>query len=161
MNLEDEIKPYRRTLIGHGALLIFCGGVIGFGFLFFLMGHISLWPIPGAINFQMPGNYIAWRMAHLEAILNGSILWLLAAILPLLPFSAKGLRRITYGMITVAWTFVLASTIKPLFRNSRGLEASHLLSNNVVFGLFYVGVVLVMGIMAIIAVKSLRGARSL
>ncbi len=157
MTSEGQLRSCQRTLIGHGALLIFAGGVIGFGFLFFIVGYISLWPIPGEIHYQMPGNYTAWVMAHLEALINGMLMWLLAAILPLLPFSAKGLKRSVYGMITVAWTFVIASTIKPFFANSRGLVPSNLLSNNIVFGLFYVGVVLVMVIMAVIAVKSLRG----
>lgn len=157
MSFEDEIKPLRRLLIGHGALLIFAGGVIGFGFLFFIMGHIALWPIPGEINFQMPGNYTDWVMAHLEAIINGAIIWLMAAILPLLPFTMTGLRRAAHGMLVVAWTFVIASTIKPFFPDSRGLEASSLLSNNIVFGLFYVGVAVVMVLMAVIAWKSLRG----
>lgn len=157
MSAEYEIKSLSRRLIGHGALLIFSGGVIGFGFLFFIMGHIALWPIPGEIQFQIPGDYTAWQMAHLEAIINGAIIWLMAAILPLLPFTITGLRRTANGMLVVAWTFVIASTIKPFFANSRGLEASGLLSNNIVFGLFYVGVALVMVLMAVIAWKSLRG----
>lgn len=161
MNLKNELKPLRRKLIGHGALLIFAGGILGFGFLFFLLGHITVWPIPGELQFQMPGKYDAWRMAHMEAIVNGALIWLLAAVLPLLPFSSlRGLRLTSYAMVIVAWTFVIASTIKLFFANSRGLEATGLLSNNIVFGLFYVGVALVMIVMATIAWKSLRGEKS-
>lgn len=151
--------PNQRLLIGHGALLIFCGGVLGFGFLFFLMGEISLWPIPGVIEYQLPGTYDAWRMAHMEAIVNGMLLWLSAAVIPLMPFSAKGLKRLTYSMIVVTWTIVIASALDPLFENSRGLMAGGSLTNNIAFGLFYIGVVLVMVVMAVIAVKSLRSAK--
>lgn len=158
MNAQDPLHSLRRLLIGHGALLIFAAGVIGFGFLFFLIGAVKLWPIPGVLEFQMPGSYDDWRMAHMEAVINGALLWLMAAVLPLLPFSAVGQRRATLGMIVVAWTFVIASAMKPLFPASRGLAASGLLSNNIVFGLFYVGVLLVMGIMAMIAYRALRGA---
>ena len=42
----SETKGIQRMLIGHGALLLFVAGVLGFGFLFFLMGRIALWPIP-------------------------------------------------------------------------------------------------------------------
>jgi len=156
--MNDELKRLRQLLIGHGALLIFCAGVVGFGFLFFLIGQVRLWPIPGVIDYKMPGTYDDWRMAHMEAVVNGAILWIIAAILPLLPFSMAGLRRATYGMIVVAWTFVIASIMKPLFPNSRGIAASDLVSNNIVFGLFYVGVLLVMAIMLLIAYRSFRGS---
>lgn len=160
MSSHDELKPYRQQLIGHGALMIFCAGVIGFGFLFFLIGSIKLWPIPGELDIKLPGSYDDWRMAHMEAVVNGTIMWIMAAILPLLPFSPTGQRRAAYGMIVVAWTFIIASAMKPLFPNSRGLAASDLASNNIVFGLFYVGVVLVMLIMGLIAYRSLRGDKA-
>ncbi len=158
MTTKDDLLPIRRLLIGHGALLIFVGGVIGFGFLFFLMEEISLWPIPGKIDVQLPGTYDAWRMAHMEAIVNGALLWVAAAIIAFLPFAEKGMKRVAYSMSTVAWTFVIASAFDPLFPNSRGLAISDSLSNNIPFFLFYVGVVLVMGLMAVIAVKSLRNS---
>lgn len=155
MSSKQKTKGLQRLLVGHGALLIFAGGLIGFAYTFFLMGHIAVWPIPIDIHFQMPGDVHDWHMAHMEALLNGMVVWLLAAILPLLPFALRGLRGITYGILIVAWTFVIASTIKIFFPNSQGLEASHLLSNNIVFALFLVGVVIVMVVMAVIAWKSL------
>ena len=155
MMSSDPHKPLRRLLIGHGALLIFCGGVLGFGFLFFLMGEISLWPIPGRIDYQMPGTYDAWRMAHMEAIVNGAIIWIVAGILPLMPFGPTGMRRLVYGMLIVAWTIVIASAFDPVFPDSRGLMATRSLTNNIAFGLFYIGVVLVMVIMAVVAYKAL------
>lgn len=160
MMMETQLNPLRRTLIGHGALLIFAGGAIGFAFLFFILGELRLWPIPGVIEYQLPGSERAWRMAHLEAIINGALVWLVAAILPMLPFSVVGARRVVYGLLIVAWTFVIASTIAALFPDSRGLAASATLTNNIVFGLFYVGVALVMAIMAAIAWRSLRGEPS-
>jgi hypothetical protein len=155
MNQALELKSLRRLLIGHGALMIFVGGVIGFGFLFFLMGEISLWPIPGKIDYQLPGTYDAWRMAHMEAIVNGAILWIGAAILQYLPFTLVGVRRIVYGMLVIAWTIVIASGLDPLFPDSRGLAVSDSLTNNIAFGLFYIGVGGVMILMAVIAYKAL------
>lgn len=152
----ETLKHLRRLLIGHGALLVFAGGVVGFGFLFFLIGKIALWPIPGEIEYQMPGTYDGWRMAHLEGILNGVFLWLAAAVLPYLPFGETGVKRTTYSLIIVGWTFIIASTIDPLFLNSRGLEFGGPASNLVAFFLFYIGVVAVMVLMPIIAFKSLR-----
>lgn len=155
----EDLKPLRRLMIGHGALLIFVGGVIGFGFLFFLIGEISLWPIPGRIDYQMPGTYDAWRMAHMEAIVNGAIIWIGAAVLPHMPFTMVGLRRVVYGMLVIAWTIVIASAFDPIFPESRGLAVSDSLTNNIAFGLFYIGVGGVMTLMAIIAWKALRPER--
>ncbi|MDD3765314.1 MAG: hypothetical protein PHP86_18620 [Nevskiales bacterium] len=153
---NPAFRTTRRLLVGHGALLVFLGGVIGFGFLFFLLGKITLWPIPGAIEYQLPGTYDAWRMAHLEGILNGFALWLAAAVLPIVPLSAKALKRTAHGLIVVAWTFVVASALDPLFPDSRGLAFGGPATNLVAFFLFYVGVVLIMVISATVAWKALR-----
>lgn len=118
---NKDVLRIQRMLIGHGALVLFYGGIIGFLFLFFLIGEVKLWPVPGAIDYQMPGTYDAWRMAHMEAIVNGLALWLSAAILPIMPFSAKAKRRVGVGLVITAWTIVIASTMDPLFPNSRGL----------------------------------------
>ena len=156
MTNSIQVGDLRRRLIGHGALLIFIGGVIGFGFVFFLIGKIALWPFPAVIDYQLPGTYDAWRMAHMEGIINGALLWLMAAILPMIPMSEQGLTRTAYGMIIVGWTIVVASAIDPLFPESRGLEFAGPASNYIAFGLFYIGVVLVMVLMAAIAYTSLK-----
>ncbi len=149
------IKNIQRRLIGHGALLIFIGGILGFGFLFFLIRKIALWPIPWEIDYQMPGTYDAWRMAHMEAIVNGLLLWLAASLMPVFPFSTKVLKRFALGFLIVTWTIVLASSLDPLFPKSRGLEFGGPATNQIAFFLFYVGVVLVMALMAKIAWRCL------
>ncbi len=155
MNAAEEIRPSQRLLIGHGALLIFVGGVIGFGFLFFLIGKIALWPIPGEIEIEMPGTYDAWRMAHMEGITNGLLLLLTAGLLPVFPFSPKALKRIAWSVIIIGWTIVIASAMDPLFPDSRGLEFGGPVTNNIAFFLFYIGVVGVMVLMATIAWRCL------
>ena len=149
----DEIRKSQRLLVGHGALVLLFAFVVGFGFLFFLIGDIRLWPIPGVVDFQMPGTYDAWRMAHMEGITNGFGLWLMAAVLPLLNFSAKTSRRLAIGMIITAWTIVIASTIDPLFPNARGLELTgeSNVMNDIAFLLFVVGIGIVIAIMIKVA----------
>lgn len=155
MSAANPLSVPRRKLIGHGALLIFTGGVIGFGFLFFLIGRIELWPIPWSIQYQLPGTYDAWRMAHMEAIVNGALLWITAAALHLLPFSDTGRKRFGSCMILIAWTIVIASCLDPLFPESRGLDFAGPFTNYVAFFLFYIGVPLVMIVMAVVAWKAL------
>jgi len=151
------MRKSQRLLVGHGALVLLMAFVVGFGFLFFLIGKIALWPIPGAIDYQLPGTYDAWRMAHMEGITNGFGLWLLAAVLPLLNLSAKTCRRIAIGMIITAWTIVIASVFDPLFPSSRGLELTgeSSLTNDVAFLLFVVGIGIVVAIMFKIAYQCL------
>jgi hypothetical protein len=146
-------------LIGHGALVLLFGFVIGFGFLFFLIGEIALWPIPGRIDYQLPGSYDAWRMAHMEGITNGFGLWIVALVLPLVPFSDVLRHRITWGMIFVAWTIVLAAAIDPVFPDARGLEFGKNIPNTIAFLLFYAGILTVIWVVAVVAVKSLAATR--
>ena len=145
----------QRLLVGHGALVLLFSFAVGFGFLFFLIGEISLWPIPGRLDIQLPGTYDAWRMAHMEGVVNGFGLWILALVLPLIPLTAVLRKRITWGMIVVAWTIVLAATIDPLFPDARGLKFGGSAANMAAFFLFYVGILTVIWVVGVIAVKSL------
>jgi len=147
----------QRLLVGHGALVLLFGFVVGFGFLFFLIGEVALWPIPGRIDYQLPGTYDAWRMAHMEGLLNGFALWLVALVLPIVPTSDVLRSRLTWGMIVVAWTIVIAAAIDPLFPDARGLAFGANVPNTVAFFLFYVGILTVIWVVVMIAIRSLRG----
>lgn len=159
MSEQPETKHMQRLLIGHGALLLFVAGVLGFGFLFFLIGKIALWPIPWEIDYQLPGTYDAWRMAHMEGIANGLLLWLTAAVLPLMPFQARGKKRLGYAMMVITWTIVIASALDPIFPDSRGLEFGGPVTNQLAFFLFYIGVGGAMIVPAMIAWHCLRPSR--
>ena len=156
MDEQAQLKRLQRILIGHGGLLLFVAGILGFGFVFFLIGKIALWPIPWEIDYQLPGTYDAWRMAHMEGIANALLLWLTAAVLPLMPFSTTGRKRLAYAMLIITWTIVTASALDPLFENSRGLEFGGPVTNHLAFFLFYVGVLGAMIVPAIIAWRCLR-----
>jgi len=146
MNSSLDLKNTQRLLMGSGALLIFMGGVAGFGFLFFLLGEIRLWPFP-VYEYQLPGSVKAWRMTHLEGIMGGLIHWLFAALLPLMPFAIKTLRRMSLGVIATGWMFTLASSMDALYPDSRGLAYGGPFTNTFAFFLFYVGILVIMGIL--------------
>jgi hypothetical protein len=155
MQSSKELIGTQRMLIASGALLIFFAGVAGFGFLFYLLGEIRLWPFP-TIEYQMPGSVKAWRMTHLEGVLGGVIHWIFALLLPLLPFTIKTIRRMSIAMISVGWMFTIASSMDALFTDSRGLAYGGPLTNNIAFFLFYVGILMIMYILLVIAYRSLR-----
>lgn len=159
--MEHEIKDIQRLLIGSGALLLLFAGLAGFGFLFFLLGKIELWPFLN-IEYQMPGSLKAWRMTHLEGVINGLIQWIFALMLPLLPFGLKSLRRISLGFIAIGWLFTVASLFDAIFPESRGLAFGGELTNTIAFLMFYFGILVLLAILVIIAWRTLvsgRGAR--
>ncbi|MGB0956413.1 MAG: hypothetical protein ACPGZP_10490 [Panacagrimonas sp.] len=158
MNNNDEIRATQQLLIGSGALLIFAAGIAGFGFLFFLLGEINIWPFP-VIDYQVPGSVKAWRMTHLEGVIGGLIQWIFALMLPLLPFASRTLRWMGISMISVGWMFTVASSFDALFTDSRGLAIGGPLTNNIAFFLFYVGILMVMGILLAIGYRCLFSRR--
>jgi len=156
--MHGDLKRAQRLLLGHGALVLLVGFAVGFGFLFFLIGEIKLWPIPGAIDYQLPGTYDAWRMAHTEGIANGLLLWILAAILQAMCSFVEKIYRLAVGMVVVAWTIVIASCLDPLFPDARGLAFTpdSNLANDVAFFLFYIGIVIACAVVVMVAVRAFR-----
>jgi len=151
----SNLDRSQRLLVGHGALILLVGFVVGFGFLFFLIGRIELWPF-GYIDYQLPGSYDAWRMAHMEGIANGLMMWILAALMPVLSNFIKHTYRLAVGSAIVSWTIVIASCLDPIFPNARGLAftpESNVFSDTAFF-LFYIGIAIVFWIVITIAVQS-------
>lgn len=136
-----ELRPIQRMLFRQGGLVMLLGFAAGFGFVFFLIGSIELWPIPGKIAYQLPGTDKSWRMSHLEGVLNGLILWLLAAVLPAMDVTMRQARRIARALVITAWAFPIASLFDALFPDSRGLRFGGPVTNLIPFFLFYVGII--------------------
>ena len=159
--MTNQIHKYQRFLLLHGALVLLMGFILGFAFLFFLTGEISLWPIPGKIDYQLPGTYDAWRMAHMECITNGIMLWVLAALLPALSSIFKSLKWLAYMAAVISWTIVLASSIDPLFPEARGLlfNSETNGANDIAFFLFYPGVALSFVLVIAIIVAILKSPK--
>lgn len=138
---DSTLWPLQRTLIVHGGLVLMLGFVAGFGFLFYLLGAVELWPIPGSIDYQLPGSVKAWRMSHLEGVMNGLMLWLAAAALPVFRLPGTSARRVTYALLVTAWTFPVASLFDAFFDDSRGLRFDGPVTNLIPFFLFYIGII--------------------
>jgi hypothetical protein len=138
---DSKLWPLQRTLIVHGGLVLMLGFVAGFGFLFYLLGVVELWPIPGSIDYQLPGSVKAWRMSHLEGVMNGLMLWLVAAALPVFRLPDSSATRVTYALLVTAWTFPVASLFDAFFDDSRGLRFDGPVTNLIPFFLFYIGII--------------------
>ncbi len=88
-------------------------------------------------------------MAHLEGILNGMLLFGVAAVAPLLQLGPRGAAWVTKGLLVCAWGNVTASWIGPL-SETRGLAFSGVSWNSLVYLLFIAAIIGVVGAMVAI-----------
>ena len=147
--MSDRLQS---TMIAHGALVFLVGMVAGFPFAFVLLQKVVLWPLP-ALDWTPPGDVRAWRMAHLEGILNGLTLIAVAAAGRWIALGARAQAWVGWGLIVTAWGNIVASMIGPVF-NVRGLEFGGGVANSLMYVLFVVAIVAVMIAMTLVA----RGA---
>ena len=151
-------ERHRALLVANGALVFMVGLIAGFPFTFVILGKIVLWPLPGALEVHVPGEVRAWRMAHLEGILNGLTLNAVAAVVPWLVLGRRTQRALAWLLIVTAWGNIVPSVIGPLF-GGRGLEFGGSAANSVMYVLFVAAVVAVLVAMVLVFVGALRRAR--
>jgi hypothetical protein len=114
--------PERRQalLILNGLGLIAAAMLSGWLWFFHLLGQLVLWPIPGAIDAQVPGDPRAWRMAHMEGITQGLLLMALAFGGRFMRHTPRGHAGLFWSALVAAWLFTLPAMLHPLF-GTRGL----------------------------------------
>jgi hypothetical protein len=152
--MSDRLQS---TLIAHGALVFLVGMVAGFPFAFVLLQKVALGPLP-ALAWTPPGDVRAWRMAHLEGILNGLTLIGVAAAGPRIALGARAQAWVVWGLIVTAWGNIVASVIGPIF-GVRGLELGDGLANSLMYLLFVIAIVAVMVAMTLVARGAFAAAR--
>ncbi|MGH7894793.1 MAG: styrene-oxide isomerase StyC [Candidatus Binatia bacterium] len=112
---------HRALMIGHGTLVVFLGLAMGYLFLFNLIGEITLWPIPGSLRVQIPGDVRGWRAAHTGNIMNGLMAIAVGLSLPHLRLSAASERFVVWGLILTIWGNVGFYVLSALGAAGRGL----------------------------------------
>jgi hypothetical protein len=150
----------QSVLVANGALVFLAGMLAGFPFAFHLLGKIVLWPIPGSIDWAVPGDVRGWRMAHLEGVLNGLTLIGVAAVAPRLRLGERAASVLTWALIVMAWGNQIASLMGPVF-GARGLAFGGGVANSLMYLLFVAaifGVLIGMWIVFRGAVAALRAA---
>jgi len=147
----------RSLMVGHGALVFLVGMAAGFPFAFVILGKVVLWPFPGALDWTGPGDVRAWRMAHLEGILNGLTLIGVAAVGSQLALGERAQAIVAWALVVTAWGNMIASLIGPL-SGGRGLEFGHGAANSLMYLLFVVAVAAVVVAMALVCRGAFRAA---
>ena len=115
-------KRYQALMIGHGALVVLMGLLMGFGFVFSLIGEITLWPVPGHWPFDMPGNERAWRAAHIGNILNGVMAMAGGAALPYARLKEGAEKTVFWSFIIAIWGNFGFYVLSALGATGRGLS---------------------------------------
>jgi hypothetical protein len=110
----------RVLLVANGAGLWITAVLVGWMYMFMLLGEVVLFPLIPAIDVQIPGEARAWNMAHLEGITNGLLLMGLAAISPLLSLTARQARVLFWSSVVTGWGFTLPAWANAL-AGTRGL----------------------------------------
>lgn len=144
-------------MVANGALVFLVGLLAGFPFAFMLLGRVELWPIPGKLDWTMPGDVRGWHMAHLEGILNGLTLIAVAAVGPRLRLRAGVAAIIAWALVVTAWGNIVASVIGPVF-GGRGLAFGGGAANSLMFLLFVAAIVAVMVAMWLVFRGAARAA---
>jgi hypothetical protein len=147
----------RALLVANGALVFLIGMAAGFPFAFVLLEKIALWPFP-EIHWRVPGDVRGWRMAHLEGILNGLMLFAVAAAGRHLVLSARAQTILFWSLVITAWGNIVASVIGPVL-GGRGLEFGGGVANSLMFLFFMAAIVTVIIAMVLVFRGALRAAR--
>src|SRR5688572_29444298 len=117
----------RASLVAHGVIVIVLGLLAGFPFALVITGGLQ-------------GDLRAWRMAHMEGLLNGLMMLAVGAAGGLIVLSARQARWLWGGLVVAGYGNVIASTIGATY-GVRGLALEPPVSNVVVFLLFTAAIV--------------------
>lgn len=104
----------RQILIVNGAALLLGSIAVGWLFFFFLLKAVVLWPIPGSLPVDIPGDERGWRMAHMEGLTQGLLLIGLGAVGGRLRLSPRQSKVLLWSSLVTGWLFFLPSAFGPM-----------------------------------------------
>ena len=93
--MEPRLRARR---VFHGAVVVMLGLLAGFPHAFVLTG-------------QLVGEERAWRMAHLEGLLNGMLMMLAAAVAGSLALTASQQSWLLWSLVAAGYGNVIASVL--------------------------------------------------
>ena len=120
-------------------------GLLMILFGMFLAGFPLAWVVvatayPGLPAPHTSGDYRAWNMAHLEGLLNGMLVLLVALVTRVKPMSAGLERTLIIGLGVGGWGNTVAAFIAPLL-GVRGMVFDSHPANNLVTGVFTIALI--------------------
>ncbi len=149
----------RALLVANGAIVFLIGLAAGIPFAIEIVQKFELWPLPVSVELDPPGDVRGWRMAHLEGIMNGLVLFAVAGVVPVLRYSPRSAAVAYWGLLITAWGNTIASIIGPM-TDTRGLTFGGFW-NSIVYLLFVVAIVGIVAAIIATLVAALRFARDI
>jgi hypothetical protein len=140
----------RSLLVAHGALIFLVGMAAGFPFAMILLAGDKPPPVPGDVR--------AWRMAHLEGVLNGLTLIAVAGVGRDMVLTHRAQLIVFWSLVITGWGNIVASIIGPIF-GARGLTFGGGIANSVMYVLFMAAVLAVIVAMVVTVRGAWRAAR--
>jgi uncharacterized membrane protein len=128
------------------------------GVIAIVLGLLAGFPYAQVIAGAMAGEERAWRMAHLEGVLNGLLVLGVAGVAPGFALSRRQHALLAWSLVGAGYANVVASVIGA-WTGQRGLALADSPANNLVFVLFVAAIVAVFVGLAFAALGALR-ARS-
>jgi hypothetical protein len=138
-SLEPRVA---KSLVGHGLVVILLGMFTGFPYALVVTG-------------AMAGAERAWRMAHLEGVLNGLMLVAIGAAGDSLALSTTQARWLQWTLIVTAYGNWLGATLGAA-TGERGLAPAGPLANFAVYALFMAAVAAVLVGLILAAIGAFR-----
>src|SRR5262245_22960114 len=135
-----------ETMIFHGAVVILLGLLAGFPYALVVTGTLV-------------SSERAWRMAHLEGVLNGLLVIAVAAVWDRLALAGRKRDVLVWALVLMAYGNVVASAIGATFA-VRGLDPGGPFSNTLVYLLFMAAVVGVVVGLALVVDGAWKGRRT-
>lgn len=115
MSAATGLNGMQRRMVGHGALILLIGMLAGVGLLVSLLGGVEVWP-GTLLSFHLPGATDAWVRTHLGGMLNGILIMVVAAVLPMVGFDVPGGQRVSWMLVGTGWAntlFYWAALLSP------------------------------------------------
>jgi hypothetical protein len=139
-------REHQRRLVLHAIIIIFLGLLAGF-------------PFATAISSGTAENVRAWRMAHMEGVLNGLLMLAIAGVGSSIVLEGRKQAIVFWSLIITGYGNIGASIIGAS-TGFRGLEPAGPAANWVVFILFMLGIVAVIVAMGLVGYGARPGANA-
>jgi hypothetical protein len=146
-------KRLNALLAANGALVLLAGFAAGFPY-----GSAVVASLDPAAPATLAEPLRAWRMAHMEGVLNGILMIAAAGAAAHLPLTAAGQKVVFWGLVIAGWTNVAASSLSAI-TGGRGTGFTGLDWNTLNFLLFMAGIAGAVAAAIALALAGLRGAK--